>query len=450
MAKRKLTERLRSDRKDDYHDYELRRARVVGGASGKDLANEVQVSAPAIYAYERLRCVPPREVAQKIAEALGENVDNLFPENLNKATREINRERRDRNNTRLEMHISILERAIEREPEEGSWYTSELKARVSELKSLSDPTPLEDIKEDELPLAHDDPIDKIDRIEVRDKARDLLGCLSDRQRQIIILRFGIRNNHNHTLKEVGRIIGVNKERVRQIESKAIRTMQGSIQFDNLEEFLENPYEPYVPEPRLTQAEIEDAKRREVDLTLRGVVSDMRVNKLYPRPYFSENVGYFSTAAINNGLKRKQKEEDLAHVFIGRQYWFKPSGKSSIDISTDMLELYIKDMEEHWQWIVSSLDSHGYCESPSALEGCDGRRGPAGVFRKTAVYRCGNNRFWFKQHENYPGFLAWARHGQPIFDAFVEQTGLPTASLRGKREAAIVYHPVKIRDIQQLE
>ena len=53
----------------------------------------------------------------------------------------------------------------------------------------------------------------------------LLGWLHYRERMIIQLRFGIRYKQEHTLSEVGKIFGITKERVRQIESKALHRLK---------------------------------------------------------------------------------------------------------------------------------------------------------------------------------------------------------------------------------
>ena len=50
-------------------------------------------------------------------------------------------------------------------------------------------------------------------------------CLSPRQKQVIEMRFGFNGNEKHTLQKVGDLFGVTRERIRQIENKAIRKLK---------------------------------------------------------------------------------------------------------------------------------------------------------------------------------------------------------------------------------
>ena len=72
----------------------------------------------------------------------------------------------------------------------------------------------------------------------RDQIVARLKRLTFREREIIKLRYGIPNGETYTLEEIGRIFKVTRERVRQIEAKAIRKLQHPIRARKLEGFLD--------------------------------------------------------------------------------------------------------------------------------------------------------------------------------------------------------------------
>jgi RNA polymerase primary sigma factor len=59
-------------------------------------------------------------------------------------------------------------------------------------------------------------------LELKEKMRASLGVLDEREEQIIRLRFGIGCDEAHTLEEIGRVVNLSRERVRQIEGLALR------------------------------------------------------------------------------------------------------------------------------------------------------------------------------------------------------------------------------------
>jgi RNA polymerase primary sigma factor len=73
---------------------------------------------------------------------------------------------------------------------------------------------------------------------LKDKIESVLQTLSFREREIIRLRYGIGTGHTYTLEDVGKIFKVTRERVRQIEAKAIKKLQHPIRGKKLEGFLE--------------------------------------------------------------------------------------------------------------------------------------------------------------------------------------------------------------------
>jgi len=72
---------------------------------------------------------------------------------------------------------------------------------------------------------------------LRARINDILKTLTYREREILKLRYGIGDGYTYTLEEVGRIFKVTRERVRQVESKAIRKLQHPVRKTRLESFL---------------------------------------------------------------------------------------------------------------------------------------------------------------------------------------------------------------------
>ena len=73
---------------------------------------------------------------------------------------------------------------------------------------------------------------------LKDKIEDVLKTLTYREREIIKLRYGLGDGYTYTLEEVGRIFKVTRERVRQIEAKAVRKLQHPVRSRQLEGFLD--------------------------------------------------------------------------------------------------------------------------------------------------------------------------------------------------------------------
>ena len=72
---------------------------------------------------------------------------------------------------------------------------------------------------------------------LKQRINDVLRTLTYREREILKLRYGIGDGYTYTLEEVGRIFKVTRERVRQVESKAIRKLQHPIRRQRLSNFL---------------------------------------------------------------------------------------------------------------------------------------------------------------------------------------------------------------------
>ena len=72
---------------------------------------------------------------------------------------------------------------------------------------------------------------------LREQLEGVLGTLTDREKKVLRLRFGIGDGYPRTLEEVGVIFKVTRERVRQIEAKALRKLRHPIRSRKLENFL---------------------------------------------------------------------------------------------------------------------------------------------------------------------------------------------------------------------
>ena len=83
----------------------------------------------------------------------------------------------------------------------------------------------------------DDPVDTATSEMLKDKIEQVLKTLTYREREIIKLRYGIGDGYTYTLEEVGRIFKVTRERVRQVEAKAIRKLQHPVRSRKLEGFM---------------------------------------------------------------------------------------------------------------------------------------------------------------------------------------------------------------------
>jgi RNA polymerase primary sigma factor len=83
----------------------------------------------------------------------------------------------------------------------------------------------------------DNPVDSATTEMLKDKIEQVLKTLTYREREIIKLRYGIGDGYTYTLEEVGRIFKVTRERVRQVEAKAIRKLQHPVRSRKLEGFM---------------------------------------------------------------------------------------------------------------------------------------------------------------------------------------------------------------------
>ena len=82
------------------------------------------------------------------------------------------------------------------------------------------------------------PEQNVESVMLREHIDALLGDLKERERQVIVLRFGLEDGHPRTLEEVGKEFNVTRERIRQIEAKALRKLRNPVRSKRIRDFLQ--------------------------------------------------------------------------------------------------------------------------------------------------------------------------------------------------------------------
>ncbi len=109
----------------------------------------------------------------------------------------------------------------------GDNYRELITRHMSDMRSLNmgvgdeDGTELQHFIQDE----DNDPVEHLNRIAHCEEVKTLVEQLSDRERQVIIARYGLDGTSGLTLREIGEHIGLSRERVRQIERRALRKLR---------------------------------------------------------------------------------------------------------------------------------------------------------------------------------------------------------------------------------
>ncbi|MFC4994321.1 RNA polymerase sigma factor RpoD [Rubritalea tangerina] len=101
----------------------------------------------------------------------------------------------------------------------------------------SDDTSFGDFIEDK---AAENPMEEAGFAMLKEKIVDVLDTLTEREREVLEQRFGLKDGYSRTLEEVGRQFQVTRERIRQIEAKALRKMRHPTRIRKLEGFIELP------------------------------------------------------------------------------------------------------------------------------------------------------------------------------------------------------------------
>ena len=101
----------------------------------------------------------------------------------------------------------------------------------------SDDTSFGDFIEDK---SAENPMEEAGFAMLKDKIIEVLDALTEREREVLEHRFGLKDGYSRTLEEVGRQFQVTRERIRQIEAKALRKMRHPTRIRKLEGFIELP------------------------------------------------------------------------------------------------------------------------------------------------------------------------------------------------------------------
>ncbi|MBR4728148.1 MAG: sigma-70 family RNA polymerase sigma factor, partial [Clostridia bacterium] len=82
------------------------------------------------------------------------------------------------------------------------------------------------------------PADAASMLLLKETLNEVLKTLTPREAKVLALRFGLEDGHPHTLEEVGSRFGVTRERIRQIEAKALRKLRHPSRSKKLKDFLD--------------------------------------------------------------------------------------------------------------------------------------------------------------------------------------------------------------------
>ncbi|MEZ4707943.1 MAG: RNA polymerase sigma factor RpoD [Caldilineaceae bacterium] len=133
-----------------------------------------------------------------------------------------------------------MEPDMERRLERASAKVGKIQRLSQEPLSLQAPVGNEDNSylADFIPDKNDPgPVDSASRHLLKEQMEEILDQLSERERQVLIMRFGLEDGINRTLEDVGREFNVTRERVRQIEAKALRKLRHPLRSRKLRDYL---------------------------------------------------------------------------------------------------------------------------------------------------------------------------------------------------------------------
>lgn len=166
------------------------------------MAQKIGISQERLRDIENLRALPTEDEMAKIACILEKPIDYLFPEELIRAI------------------------------EAGVFSKRKAELAAPEIISLTEAQHLRLVYDGEAAL-----IEQISRAQLVQKISEVLKTLDPREAQVVELRFGFSDGESLTLEEVGRRLGVTRERIRQIETKAMRKLRHPTRSRKLKDYL---------------------------------------------------------------------------------------------------------------------------------------------------------------------------------------------------------------------
>ena len=181
-------------------------------------------------------------IRQAITRAIADQARTIripvhMVETINKLLRT---QRRMTQELNREPSIEELAKELEMEPEKVE-YVMKIKQDISSLDAGvgrddgEDDTVLGDFIEDEDATS---PEDSATTQLLKEHVKDILGVLTEREQKILKMRFGIDDGKSHTLEEVGQEFSVTRERIRQIEAKALAKLRKHKDAKKLYEYLQ--------------------------------------------------------------------------------------------------------------------------------------------------------------------------------------------------------------------
>ena len=144
----------------------------------------------------------------------------------------------------------------------------------------------------------DNPVRQATNSILQHKIERLLKTLTYREREIIRLRYGLGDGYTYTLEEVGRIFKVTRERVRQIEAKAVRKLQNPVRSQHLEGFLHGTVPIEALPDKKAQEQQEPVQQPGESAAVVGETADAEFSGFDPAGEFFQKDFQFDEAAAS--------------------------------------------------------------------------------------------------------------------------------------------------------